>query len=92
MESKGIKEATHGDPKKEIHLENIEKNLLQLNIDKDKYKAEFDKIPENPKTMAQKRRRTFLEGELKLISKNIGSLKQKLRDMGELHTNYAQYP
>jgi hypothetical protein len=30
----------------------IEKNLMQLNIDKDKYKAEFDKIPESAKTMA----------------------------------------
>jgi hypothetical protein len=29
-----------------------EKNLMQLNIDKDKYKAEFDKIPESAKTMA----------------------------------------
>ena len=52
LESKGIKEATHGNPSKEVHLENIEKNLLQLNIDKDKYKAEFEKIPENAKTMA----------------------------------------
>ena len=62
---------------------------MQLNIDRDKYKGEFDKIPENAKTMAQKRRRQFLEGELKLLNKNIGTLKQKLRDMGELHTtNY----
>ena len=34
---------------------------MQLNIDKDKYKAEFDKIPESAKTMAQIKRRKFLE-------------------------------
>jgi hypothetical protein len=57
---------------------------MQLNIDKDKYKAEFDKIPESAKTMAQIKRRKFLEDELKILSKNIGKMKQKLRDMGEL--------
>ena len=61
---------------------------MQLNIDKDKYKNEFDKIPENAKTMAQIRRRQFLDSELNLLNKNIGTLKQKLRDMGELQTNY----
>ena len=57
---------------------------MQLNIDKDKYKAEFDKIPESAKTMAQIKRRKFLEDELNILSKNIGKMKQKLRDMGEL--------
>jgi hypothetical protein len=57
---------------------------MQLNIDKDKYKAEFDKIPESAKTMAQIKRRKFLDDELKILSKNIGKMKQKLRDMGEL--------
>ena len=57
---------------------------MKLNIDKDKYKAELEKIPESAKTMAQIRRREFLESELKLTTKNIGNLKQKLRDMGEL--------
>tara|TARA_B110000285_G_C15068200_1_gene586380 strand:- start:75 stop:377 length:303 start_codon:yes stop_codon:yes gene_type:complete len=92
LESKGIMEAQHGNPTKQVQLENIEKNLLQLNLDKDKYKGEFDKIPESAKTIAQRRRKEFLEGELKLISKNIGGLKQKLRDMGELGTTMpAQY-
>ena len=57
---------------------------MKLNIDRDKYKAELEKIPESAKTMAQIRRREFLESELKLTTKNIGNLKQKLRDMGEL--------
>lgn len=57
---------------------------MKLNIDKDKYKAELEKIPESAKTMAQIRRREYLESELKLTTKNIGNLKQKLRDMGEL--------
>ena len=34
---------------------------MKLNIDKDKYKAELEKIPESAKTMAQIRRREFLE-------------------------------
>ena len=61
---------------------------MKLNIDKDKYKAELEKIPESAKTMAQIRRREFLESELKLTTKNIGNLKSKLRDMGELSANY----
>jgi hypothetical protein len=57
---------------------------LQLNLERDKYKNELDKIPESAKTMAQIRRREFLEQELKLLNKNIGTLKSKLREMGEL--------
>lgn len=58
--------------------------MLQLNLEKDRYKAEFDKIPENAKTIAQRRRREELERELGILGKNIGSLKTKLR---ELETN-----
>ena len=84
LASEQIKDLTKGNAQKQIQLENIENNLLALNLEKDKYKSEFDKIPENAKTMAQIRRRQFLEQELKLLNKNIGTLKQKLRDMGEL--------
>lgn len=42
---------------------------------------EYDKIPESAKTIAQKRRRGDLEREIKIIDKNISSLKKKLRDM-----------
>ena len=52
LSSEGINHATKGDPTKIKTLENIESNLLQLNLDKDKLKAEFDKIPDNAKTIA----------------------------------------
>ena len=52
LSSKGIQNATQGDPAKAQQLENIEAKLLQLNLDKDKYKGEFDKIPESAKTIA----------------------------------------
>jgi predicted nucleic acid-binding Zn-ribbon protein len=54
---------------------------LQLNLERDKFKNEFDKIPENPKTIAQKRRREDLERELSILNKNIASLKTKLREL-----------
>ena len=44
-------------------------------MERDKYKNEYDKIPENAKTIAQKRRREDLERELSILNKNIGSLK-----------------
>ena len=57
---------------------------MQLNMERDKFKNEFDKIPENAKTIAQKRRREELERELSILNKNIASLKTKLRDFGAL--------
>ena len=62
----------------------MENNLLQLNMERDKYKNEYDKIPENPKTIAQKRRREELERELSILNKNIASLKTKLREFDAL--------
>jgi predicted nucleic acid-binding Zn-ribbon protein len=59
----------------------IEQNLLQLNLERDRFKNEFDKIPENPKTIAQKRRREELDRELQILNKNIASLKTKLREL-----------
>lgn len=38
--------------KRQRQLANVEANLLQLNLERDKFKNEFDKIPENPKTIA----------------------------------------
>jgi hypothetical protein len=35
-----------------VQVQNVENNLMQLNIDRDKYKAELAKIPESAKTMA----------------------------------------
>ena len=59
---------------------------MDLNQSKDKYKTELERIPDNAKTIAQRRRREFLESELKLIGKNLGILKGKLKDLGELGT------
>ena len=92
LASDAVRRATKGDPAKGAQLQNVENNLLQLNLDRDKYKAELDKIPENAKTIAQRRRREFLEQELKVVNKNISTMKQKLREMGELQTSYSQYP
>ncbi len=62
-------------------MSNIEGNLLQLNLERDKFKNEFDRLPENPKTIVQKRRREELERDLAILNKNIASLKTKLRDL-----------
>ncbi len=85
LSSNAIPQTTKGaDPSKVVQIRNIETNLMQLNIATDKYKADLDKIPENAKTIAQRRRREFLEQEMKVIGKNLGLLKGKLRDLGEL--------
>ena len=54
-------------------------------MERDKFKNEFDKIPENPKTIAQKRRREDLEREISILNKNIASMKIKLRELDALH-------
>jgi predicted nucleic acid-binding Zn-ribbon protein len=53
-------------------------------MEKKKLNMEYDKIPESAKTIAQKRRRADLEREMKILDKNISSLKKKLRDMQAL--------
>lgn len=45
---------------------------------------EYDKIPDAAKTIAQRRRKADLEREMKILDKNISSLKKKLRDMQAL--------
>ncbi len=52
-----------------------------MNLERDKFKNEFDRIPENPKTIIQKRRKEDLERELGILNKNIASLKTKLREL-----------
>ena len=54
-------------------------------MERDKYKNEFEKIPENPKTIAQKRRREELDRGLSILNKNIASMKTKLKEMDALH-------
>ena len=53
-------------------------------MEKKKLGMEFDKIPENAKTIAQRRRKGDLEREISILDKNISSLKKKLRDMQAL--------
>ena len=50
--------------KRKQQLNQIEGNLLALNLERDKYKSELSKLPENPKKGAQMRRREFLEKEI----------------------------
>ena len=88
LASEGVNLTTTGNQSRMVQVQNVENSLMQLNIDRDKYKAELAKIPENAKTMAHIRRRQFLEQELKLLGKNIGSMKAKLRDMGELQSSH----
>ena len=72
---------------RQSNLAKIESNLLKLNLDKDKFKGELSKIPERPKTGAQIRRREHLEKEIQSITRSIGTLKGKLREMDAMWTN-----
>jgi hypothetical protein len=62
-------------------LSNIEANMMQLNIEKDKLKDELNKLPLNPKKGAQIRRRETLEQETQILTRQIGTLKCKLREL-----------
>ena len=89
LASEGVRGATRGaDDKREATIAQIEASMMQLNIDRDAKKMELEKIPDNAKTIAQIRRRDFLEKDLKTLGSKISSLKNRLRDMGELHTSY----
>ena len=58
--------------------------MLTLNIEKDRLQNELSKIPEHAKTGAQIRRRETLEQETDILKRQIGTLKQKLREMQAL--------
>ena len=58
--------------------------MMKLNMERDKLKDELAKIPENAKKGAQIRRREFLEEETQLLGRQIGTLKQKLRDLSAI--------
>ena len=47
--------------------------------------AEFDKIPDGAKTIAQRRRKEELEREIQIANKSISGLKNKLRELDALH-------
>lgn len=58
----------------------IEQNMMQMNMQRDKLKDELSKMPEHAKKAAQIRRREYLEQETSLLSKNIATMKQKLKE------------
>ena len=66
-------------------VKGIEQNLLNLQMEQGKLVREFDRIPENAKTIAQRRRKEDLDREIKIVNKNISNLKNKLREMDALH-------
>jgi hypothetical protein len=47
--------------------------------------SELVKLPDNGKTMAQRRRKEDLDMEVGILNSNINSLKTKLRDLNVLH-------
>lgn len=47
--------------------------------------AEFDKIPDGAKTIAQRRRKEELEREIQTSNKNISGLRNRLRELDALH-------
>ncbi len=57
---------------------------MHLQMEQRKFMAEFDKIPENSRTIAQRRRKQDLERELGIVGKNISNLRNKLRELGAL--------
>lgn len=59
----------------------IESNLLTLNLEKDKCKDELSKLPMAPKKADQIRRREYLESEIQTLTRQIGTIKHKLRDL-----------
>ena len=65
-------------------VRNIEQSLLGLQLEQKKLVSEFDRIPENAKTMAQRRRKEELEREIKDVNKNISGMRNKLREMDAL--------
>lgn len=69
-------------------IKKIETNMLNLQMERKRMNAEFEKIPESAKTIAQRRRKSDLEREIKILDKNISNLKNKLRGMDALHREY----
>jgi hypothetical protein len=57
---------------------------LQLNLEKDKHKDELNKLPSAPKKAEQIRRREYLEAEIQTLTRQIGTIKQKLRDLNAI--------
>ena len=57
-------------------LTQINSDLLNLNLEKDRLVMELNKLPESPKTSDQKHQRVYLEGDLQTVKKMIGTIKR----------------
>jgi len=66
-------------------VKTLESSLLGMQLEQKKLQAEFDKIPDGAKTIAQRRRKEELEREIQIIHKNISTARNKLREMDALH-------
>ena len=64
----------------------LEKELLQLNVEKEKLDIELSRMPFNSvgKTVAQRQRRKYVDSRLSEISKNISHIKRQLRQLNAL--------
>ena len=61
--------------------EELDKQLLQLNLEREKLELELSQMPQNSrgKTVAQRHRRKQVEYTLEELTKDIGSIKRELR-------------
>ena len=64
--------------------ENLQRDLSQLMIEKDRLEQEFWRAGTNAKTKVQIQKKRELEQSLENTSQQIQSVKQRLRDMNAL--------
>lgn len=66
---------------KQTRMEELEKQLLQLNLEREKIDMELSQMPQNSrgKTVAQRNRKKQLEYKLDELVKDIGKIKRELR-------------
>ena len=66
---------------KQTRMEELDKQLLQLNLEREKIDLELSQMPQNSrgKTVAQRNRKKQLEYKLDELVKDIGKIKRELR-------------
>ncbi len=73
----GVSEQIH--KQQQNRKENLDKLLLQMQIEKEKMGVELQKIGEFPKTTQQMRRKEELATEMNIIQSNMANIKNKLK-------------
>jgi hypothetical protein len=58
--------------------------MLEMNKERDSYKDELSKMPLHAKKGEQIRRREWCEQEVESLTKQIGIMKQKLRELNAI--------